>query len=113
MSEEKIQGMKHDEGKTRYDLLDPYALEQLAKIYTFGILKYEENNWRSGFKFSRIFGALMRHSWAFWRGKDLDEESGLPHMAHAAWCCFTLLNFSKYDIGEDDRVKQEFKTGGK
>jgi len=101
------EGMKFDDGKVRYDLIDSYALDELTKIYTFGSKKYADNNWRKGFKWGRIFGALMRHSWAFWRGEELDEESGLPHMAHAAWCCFTLMNFSKFKIGEDDRIIQE------
>ena len=101
------EGLKYDDGKNRYDLIDSYALDELTKIYTFGSKKYADNNWRKGFKWGRIFGALMRHSWAFWRGEELDEESGLPHMAHAAWCCFTLMNFSKFKIGEDDRIIQE------
>ena len=105
--EVKKEGMKFDDGKVRYDLIDSYALDELTKIYTFGSKKYADNNWRKGFKWGRIFGALMRHSWAFWRGEELDEESGLPHMAHAAWCCFTLMNFSKFKIGEDDRIIQE------
>ena len=99
------EGVKLDQGKARYDLIDPYALHMLAEVYTYGTIKYDDNNWRKGFKWGRIFGALMRHSWAFWRGEDNDPESGLPHMAHAAWQCFTLLNFSKYKIGEDDRFK--------
>ena len=105
--EVKKEGMKFDDGKVRYDLIDSYALDELTKIYTFGSKKYADNNWRKGFKWGRIFGALMRHSWAFWRGEELDEESGLPHMAHAAWCCFTLMNFSKFKIGEDDRIIHE------
>jgi hypothetical protein len=102
------EGTKYDQGKERYDLIDAYALDQLAKVYTFGAGKYEDNNWRKGMKWSRIFGALMRHSWKFWRakmgiGSELDDESGLPHLAHAAWCCFTLLNYSVYRTEFDDR----------
>ena len=100
------QGMKYDGNKIRYDLIDSYSLHKLAEVYTFGAEKYDDNNWRKGFEFSRIFGALMRHSWAFWRGQNLDKESGLPHLAHAAWCCFALMNFSKFKIGSDDRIFQ-------
>ncbi len=103
MNDKFKEGVKFDEGKNRYDLIDSYALDELAKIYTYGTVKYDDNNWRKGLKFSRIFGALMRHSWAFWRGEDNDPESGLPHMAHAAWQCFTLINFSKYQKDLDDR----------
>lgn len=97
------EGTKYDIGKSRYDLIDPYALEQVIKIYTFGCNKYEDHNWRKGMKWSRVFGALMRHCWAFWRGEEIDPESKLPHMAHAAWNCLTLINYSKYRKEFDDR----------
>jgi hypothetical protein len=83
------QGVKFDDGKTRYDLIPPEPLEILSKIYTIGASKYSENNWRKGIKWSRVFSAVMRHLWAFWRGEDYDKEevlpqSGLPHVMHAA-----------------------------
>lgn len=64
-----------------------------------------DNNWRKGMKWGRVFGALMRHAWAFWRGEDIDKESGHPHMAHAAWQCLTLMNYCKTHPELDDRVK--------
>jgi hypothetical protein len=104
MKKEKLkEGIKYDFGKSRYDLIDPYALEQVIQIYTFGCNKYEDHNWRKGMKWSRVFGALMRHCWAFWRGEEIDPESKLPHMAHAAWNCLTLINYSKYRTKFDDR----------
>lgn len=110
MTDKFEEGVKLDEGKNRYDLIDAYALEELAKTYTYGVIKYEDHNWRKGMKFSRIFGAIMRHTWAFWKGEDLDKESGLPHMAHAAWGCFTLLNYSKYHKNLDDRFIEKINT---
>jgi hypothetical protein len=103
MTDKFEEGVKLDEGKNRYDLIDAYTLNELAKVYTYGTIKYEDHNWRKGMRFSRIFGAIMRHTWAFWKGEDIDPESGLPHMAHAAWGCFTLLNYSKYHKNLDDR----------
>lgn len=105
--QKKESGVKFDEGKIRYDLIDAYSLEMLALVYTFGANKYSDNNWRKGFKWGRIFGAISRHIWAFWRGENDDPESKLPHLAHAAWGCFTLLNFNKFKIGEDERIKYE------
>lgn len=99
------QAVKHDMGKTRFDLIPGDSLEWLAKIYTFGAQKYEDENWRKGMSWKRIFGAIMRHSWAWFRGEDLDPESGLPHLAHAAWGFFTLLHYSEYRKEYDDRVK--------
>jgi hypothetical protein len=104
VKKEKLEeGTKYDKGKNRYDLIDGYALDELAKVYTYGTVKYDDNNWRKGMKWSRIFGALMRHSWAFWKGEEIDPESGHPHMAHAAWQCLALLNYSKYRKKFDDR----------
>ena len=103
MTEKLQEGAKFDTGKTRYDLIDAYALEQLALIYTFGAIKYEDENWRKGISWKRIFGAIMRHLWAFWTGEETDKESGLPHLAHAAWGVFTLLNYTKTKREFDDR----------
>jgi hypothetical protein len=44
--DELKEGTKYDGGKLRYDLIDAYALEQLAAVYTFGAKKYEDDNWR-------------------------------------------------------------------
>jgi len=97
------EGVKFDQGKNRYDLIPGYALNELAKIYTYGTKKYDDNNWRKGMKWGRIFGAMMRHAWAFWRGESLDPESGLHHLAHAAWQCFTLIEYEKTKPELDDR----------
>jgi len=100
-------GLKYDDGKLRLDLISAIALEDLAGVYTYGMEKYAAHNWRKGFPWSRIFAALMRHAWAFWRGEDIDPESGLPHMAHAAWQCFALLEFMRTHPELDDRWKEE------
>lgn len=89
-----LTGQKADGGKVRMDLLDPYAMEQLAAVLTFGASKYDSHNWRGGIKFSRILAALLRHIFAFIRGEDLDPESGLPHIAHAMCCCMFILGLS-------------------
>ena len=99
------EGAKFDQEKSRYDLIDPYALDVLAQIYTYGANKYTDNNWRKGMRYGRIFAAMMRHAWAFWRGEDNDPESGLPHLGHAMWQCLTLLHYHRFKIGEDDRIK--------
>jgi nucleoside 2-deoxyribosyltransferase len=100
---ESKEGVKFDQGKTRYDLIPGYPLNELAKIYTYGTQKYDDNNWRKGMKWGRLFGAMMRHAWAFWRGESIDPESGLHHLAHAAWQCFALMDYEKTKPELDDR----------
>lgn len=99
-----VETTKHDNGKVRYELLPPTALEELARAYTYGAAKYEDHNWRKGTKWSRFLGALLRHVWAWARGESFDPESGHHHLAHAAFSCLTLIEYEAHGIGEDDRV---------
>jgi hypothetical protein len=89
--------------EARFDLIPAGPLFYLARVYGKGSLKYAERNWEAGYKWGWSFGALMRHAWAFWRGEELDRESGLPHLAHAAWHCFTLMDFCARHRAHDDR----------
>ena len=98
-------GVKYDEQKIRWDLLPMNALEEVAKVYTFGATKYEAWNWRKGLAFSRCAAALMRHWFAWWwKGETVDKESGCHHLAS---CTFYLLNFMCYELDRrtelDDR----------
>lgn len=97
--------VKHDEDKPRMDLLPMEALELVAKVLTFGAKKYGDHNWRKGMKWGRLHAAALRHLSAWARGMDLDDESGLPHLAHAACCLLFLLAYHHTHAGEDDRWK--------
>lgn len=96
-------GRKDDLGKLRFDLVPARSLEDLVRIYTYGAQKYADRNWEKGIEWSRVFAAMMRHLWAFWSGETLDPESGMPHMAHAAWGCFTLLEYARTHNELDNR----------
>jgi len=99
------QGMKFDQDKPRMDLLDAYATEELAKVLTFGAKKYAPHNWRKGISYARLIAAALRHIYAFARGEDIDEETGLSHMAHAMCCCMFLVWMAKHRRDQDDRWK--------
>jgi hypothetical protein len=90
-----------------FALLPAEPLEDIARVYAYGAKKYSEHNWRKGYPWSWSFSALMRHLWAFWRGEDLDAESGLPHLSHAGFHVLTLLWFRRYRPAKDDRYKLE------
>lgn len=87
----------------RYDLISTYGLDQLARVYGYGVEKYADRNWEKGYKWGLSFAAMCRHIFAFWRGEYFDDESELPHLAHAAWHCFTLMEFATFRRGTDDR----------
>lgn len=89
-------GMKFDDGKLRYGLIPPIALEQLAAVLTFGAQKYEPNSWQDvpdGLE--RYLNALMRHVEAYRAGEHVDPDSGLHHLAHAGTCLVFLLWLEK------------------
>lgn len=95
-------------GKIRHDLIAPWALDELAKVYTYGTQKYDDDNWWKGLKWKRdVFGCILRHVWKWFRGERCDDESGLHHLAHAAWNCFALMSYERHCIGIDDRVPYE------
>jgi hypothetical protein len=83
--------LKHDTGKARMDLLDPVAIEQLARVLGFGAQKYGPHNWRQGIQQSSLLAAALRHLFAHLGGEDADPESGLPHVAHAMCSLMFLL----------------------
>jgi hypothetical protein len=97
------EGRKDDAAKVRMELLPPELLEATAIVLTFGAKKYEDRNWEKGMKWGRVFGALMRHLWAWWRGEGTDPETGYSHLWHAACCIAFLISYEARQIGEDDR----------
>lgn len=99
------EGLKFDDDKTPYHLLAPEFLEGTATVLKFGATKYGERNWEKGMNWSRPFAALMRHMWAWWRGENLDPETGLSHLHHAACCIMFLTAYENRKHGKDNRPK--------
>lgn len=98
------EGRKDDESKLRYDLLAPEALAGIVEVLTLGAAKYGDRNWERGLAYHRVFGAIMRHLWAWWRGENLDSESGKSHLDHAATELHFLSTYDKRGMtGFDDR----------
>ncbi len=96
-------GVKHDDSKPRYDLLPPEAMDALADHYRKGAEKYADRNWERGMRWGRCFAAIMRHAWAYWRGEDVDQETGTHHMIAVAWNAIAIFTYSARGVGEDDR----------
>lgn len=91
----------------RYDLIAVWPLRMLARVYEHGTHKYADRNWEVGYPWSWSYAACQRHLNAFWGGEWLDSDSGLPHLAHAAWHCITMMTFLRRGIGTDDRSEVE------
>lgn len=99
-------GTKHDQGKPRLDLLlsgFPRALESLGQVLAFGAEKYAPNNWKLVDDLdSRYQAAQMRHELSHCKGELLDEESGLPHLTHEAFCILARLEHLLETQQKDD-----------
>jgi len=100
--------VKADTGKPNLSLLPYDAIEEITKVLDFGAHKYAAHNWKEGggFSWTRVFSSLMRHLFAWAKGKDTDPESGLSHLAHAGCNVLFLLHYSlhKDKYSKDDRV---------
>lgn len=113
----KKEGVKFDEGKIRIELLPPELVFAVSAILTSGAIKYNARNWEKGMSWGRVFGALMRHLWAWWGGKgpttksflfgDLDDETGHSHLWHAGCCIAFLIAYEERGVGTDDRAGAE------
>jgi len=87
-------GIKYDSKKPDYSLIPPHALDDVAKVLTYGAQKYDRHNWKQLENLdTRYFAAAQRHLWALQRGEILDEETGLHHAAHAICCMMFMLEF--------------------
>lgn len=79
------QSAKTDAGKIRPTLVPPALIEAVAAVREYGCSKYHDpDNWRR-VEPQRYWEATLRHALAAWDNYEaIDDESGLPHLAHMA-----------------------------
>jgi hypothetical protein len=117
-----MSGEKFDDLKDRWDLLPWGPVQAIVDALTYGAdLKprpdggrgYGDRNWEDGLKFSRVFGALMRHLLKAWHGSETDEESTLFHMGQAGCCwsflCHYMLDLDRYKEFDDRPILHPFR----
>lgn len=87
------EGVKLDEGKTRYDLEPPLAMAAINRVFTKGAIKYSDDGWREVRPLNRrYYSAIRRHVSAWLIGEDLDQEIQEHHLACAAANMIILLD---------------------
>lgn len=81
----------HDAGKPAVEFLPPRASMAVGQVMGYGELKYprkipDEPNYLHGVGVTplKLLGSTLRHCFRYMAGEWLDQESGLPHLAHAA-----------------------------
>jgi hypothetical protein len=78
--------------KRPWSLLPWDAVGLVVDVLNYGAARYGKWNWlKVEHADDRYFDAAIRHLHAWRVGQQNDEESGLPHLAHAACCVIFLL----------------------
>jgi hypothetical protein len=94
----KVEGVKFDNDKPQWSLMQWKALSQVVDVLTYGAKKYAPDNWKKVPNArQRYLDAGFRHFTAYAAGEKNDSETGLSHLAHAMCCLLFLLAF---DLGE-------------
>ena len=95
ITEDNDQSAKADKGKLELSLVNPELVKAVAEVRMYGTEKYgDSENWRK-VKPKRYVDALYRHLLAYIEGNEVDEESGLSHLAHMA-CNISFLLDKEY-----------------
>ena len=92
------QEAKADAGKPRLTLVPRQIIFGIAKVREYGVEKYHEpENWRR-VEIERYRDAAFRHFMAYLDDPHgVDEESGLPHLAHLACNIAFLCEMEEHD----------------
>src|SRR5574343_1469028 len=98
-------GIKHDQEKLMWSLLDTASIEGLIRVLMFGAKKYSAHNWRKGFDWTRLTDACQRHIAAILKGEDLDPETGELHAYHLLCEAMFLAAHMREGLGTDNRLK--------
>lgn len=99
------------EGKPLVGDIDPGLELAIGRVLGASIEKYPNDedgmpNWWKGGSY-RGFGASTKRHLAKWlAGQELDEESGLPHLWHAACDIMFLISWQEREVGADDRLRR-------
>lgn len=80
MSDDK--GMRFNDGKAKWHLVDFDSLEVMVKVLEYGATKYPEDNWKKGLNPTEVLESLQRHLISLFNGEQIDKESKLPHIGH-------------------------------
>jgi hypothetical protein len=85
-------------------LLTPDDWRDCARVFSFGAKKYAAWNWAKGMAWSVPLACAVRHLLAILEGESLDQDSGLPHVGHAACNLVMLATYCRTYTEGDDRA---------
>lgn len=74
-----VLGMRHNQGKLKWSLIDYPSMEGMVRVLEKGAIKYAPYNWQKGLKFTEMLESMQRHTAALMAGEDIDSETGEFH----------------------------------
>ena len=74
----------------RFDLVSPFGLFRLAKVYAEGAEKYGDRNWELGQPFSDVLNHAERHLYMWKKGARSED-----HLAKVAWGMFAIMHYEE------------------
>lgn len=90
--------------KPSVGLIPVGAMNSVARVMELGARKYGPYNWRSNKIQLMVYAnACLRHLHQWIGGQSTDDESGEPHLAHAAACMMIALDAIATGNAVDDR----------
>lgn len=75
------------DGKGRFDLIPPYPLFRLARVYEEGAKKYTERNWERGQNLMATLDSALRHCQCLMAGEQHED-----HATQAVWNLFAYIH---------------------
>ena len=83
-----------DAEEERFDLISPFALQRLARVYAEGAKTHGSANWERGVPLDATLNHLERHL-QMWKaevksGEKIGEDD---HMAKVAWGAFAIMHY--------------------
>lgn len=95
-------GTRNNEGKPKWSLVHYNSLVPMIRVLEWGAKEYGVGNWQKGLDKKEILESMQRHLASLMDGEELDEQTGLSHMAHIQ-CNAMFYNYMK----QQDREKSE------
>jgi hypothetical protein len=102
-----VDGIKFDTEKPKWSLVPWKEVQAVVDVLTYGAQKYAPDNWKivPNAK-ERYFNAAQRHISAWWMGEVFDQETKMPHLAHAICCLLFAMWHDNQPRKEPDMSKQ-------
>ena len=98
-------GLRYNSGKAEVSQVPSSLIFAVAKTLQYGAQKYERGNYRKGMSWNVVYDCLQRHMLKWLDGEEMDEESNLPHLYHAACNIAFLIEYAETCPELDDRFK--------